>query len=291
MTDTAGPFDGAPWAEAQWARFAALWAPSAVYGPPGTSTSTGELPLSISGLSVGLGAGRAWVRGFGFERSGGAVMQTVAANTHASFSRRDRIVMRRNLATHTVAPVLIQGTAASSPAAPALTQVDAGSWDLPMFSFLVPPNSGTAISGVLDERLYVDPATGDLAVVASNLSLMPNYASGAVTWGAPKVLQQGAKMRLQGSVTNSAAGTPFNATAGTEYQIATLPTRPDGSSAAPADTRAYPVAYGNGTTFAAGLIVVYPDGRVNFLSSTNANISSVGFLSLSLSGIDWIAGL
>jgi hypothetical protein len=163
VTDTAGPFDGTPWAEAQWARHAAAWAPSGVYGPPGSSTSTGDLPLSVSALNVGLGAGRAWVRGFGFERSGAAVMQAVAANTHASFSRRDRIVLRRNLATHTVAPVLIQGTPASTPVAPALTQSETGSWDLPMFSFLVPPSSGTSITGIVDERGWLS-ASGGLEV-------------------------------------------------------------------------------------------------------------------------------
>lgn len=158
MTDTAGPFDGAPWSEAQWARHAATWAPSGVYGStPAASSSTGDLPLSVSGLSVGLGAGRAWVRGFGFERTGAAVMQAVTANSHASFSRRDRIVLRRNLATHTITAVLLTGTPASSPAAPAISEVEAGSWDLKCFSFLVPPNSGTAITGIVDEREWTDP--------------------------------------------------------------------------------------------------------------------------------------
>jgi hypothetical protein len=155
VTDTVGPFDGTPWAEAQWYRHAPMWAPSGVYGTPATSSTTGDLPLSVSGRSVGLGAGRANVRGAGFERSGAAVLQDPGANTHASFSRRDRIVLRRNLATHTVTQVVIQGTPSGTPAAPAVTQSETGSWDLPLFSFLVPPASGASISGIIDERTWV----------------------------------------------------------------------------------------------------------------------------------------
>jgi hypothetical protein len=40
--------------------------------------------------------------------------------------------------------------------APAITRDDT-TWDLPLFSFLVPPASGTTISGVLDERVWIDP--------------------------------------------------------------------------------------------------------------------------------------
>lgn len=182
MTDTAGPFDGSPWAEAQWARHAASWAQSGVYGTPAASTTTGDLPLSVSGRTVGLGAGRAWVRGFGFERTGAAVLQDPGANTHASFSRRDRIVLRRNLATHTLTPVFLIGTPSGSPAAPALTRSETGSWDLPMFSFLVPPNSGTAITGIVDERGWILPDTGDLGFLTSGArdANLPSPATGSV---------------------------------------------------------------------------------------------------------------
>ena len=44
--------------------------------------------------------------------------------------------------------------------APALTQVEAGQWDIPLFSFLVPPNSGTTLTGFIDERTWVDPGVG-----------------------------------------------------------------------------------------------------------------------------------
>jgi hypothetical protein len=161
MADTIGPFDGSQWAEAQWARHAALWSPSGVYGlTPPSSTSTGDLPLTVSGLSVGVGAGRAWAYGFGFERSGAAVMQAVTANTNASFSRIDRLVLRRDLASHTITVQVLTGTPAASPVAPSLARVETGSWETPLFSFSVPPNSGTTLTALTDERMWVGDPSG-----------------------------------------------------------------------------------------------------------------------------------
>lgn len=161
MTENYGPFDGVPWAQSQWYRFAAVWAASGVIDVAAASPSSGGLGVSFNGLTPSLAVGRAWVRGAGYEISGTAkTMSAVPANTNASLSRRDRIALRRDLAAQTVAPVLIQGTPAASPAAPALQAVETGQYDTPLFSFLVPPNSGTSITGIVDERTWLDPATG-----------------------------------------------------------------------------------------------------------------------------------
>src|SRR4051794_25181099 len=121
MTDSYGPMDGFPWADqTQWYRHAPKWTPSGVNGAPGSASTSGDLALSLSGLNFTVGTGRGWVRGAGFERSGSPASQAIAANTNASLSRRDRVVLRRDLAAKTVAPALIQGTPAASPAAPAI---------------------------------------------------------------------------------------------------------------------------------------------------------------------------
>lgn len=142
--DSYGPFDTSPWSQGQWYRFAQAWAPDQIITP-------GDFALTFTGLSASLGTGRAWIHGAGYERTaswGG----TVAANTSGTLSRRDRLVLRRDLANKTVTPTLLQGTPASTPAPPALTQNEIGVWDLPLWSFLVPPASGTAITGLTDER-------------------------------------------------------------------------------------------------------------------------------------------
>lgn len=166
-TETFGPFDSQPWADqTQWYRFASAWTPSGVIDTPAASASTGSLGITFSGLTPTLAAGRAWVRGAGYELSGGSkTMTAVPANTNASLSRMDRIVLRRDLSAKTVVPVLIQGTPSATPTAPALTQVETGQWDIALFSFLVPPNSGTVITGIVDERPWTDPSGGPRGIL------------------------------------------------------------------------------------------------------------------------------
>lgn len=152
MTDTSGPWGTNPWTETQWYRFASAWAPDGVLGP-------NDLLLTSSGLSVTLGVGRAWVHGAGYERVAPVSSLTVAANNDSTNYRRDRIVLRRSLSTHTVTPVVIQGTPSATPVPPTPTQNDSGDWDVLMWSFLVPPGGGTSISGVIDERATVGAQT------------------------------------------------------------------------------------------------------------------------------------
>jgi hypothetical protein len=42
-------------------------------------------------------------------------------------------------------------------------RVETGQFDLPLFSFLVPPNSGTGTGSIIDERVYFDAVRGCLA--------------------------------------------------------------------------------------------------------------------------------
>lgn len=159
MADNYGPFDAAgaspgSWAQAQWFAHAPSYAPSGVIGAVASSASVGALGLTFSGLTGTLAAGNANVRGGGFERDTAAAF-AVAANTNATLSRRDRVVLRRDLSAKTVAVTQVQGSPSSTPTAPALQRSDTGQWDLPLFSYLVPPNSGTGISGIIDERAWV----------------------------------------------------------------------------------------------------------------------------------------
>ena len=158
-TETYGPFDSQPWADqTQWYRFGPAWSPSGVIDTPAASASAGSLGITFSALTPTLSAGRAWVRGTGYELSGGAkTMPAIAPNTNASLYRRDLIVLRRDLSAKTVTPVALQGTPSSTPTVPAMTQVETGQWDTPLHSFLVPPNSGTTITGIIDQRQWVDP--------------------------------------------------------------------------------------------------------------------------------------
>lgn len=168
--DIYGPFEGEPdspgiWTQAQWYRDAPTWAPTAVVGNAPVSSTTGGLALTTSGLTASIGLGRAHIRGAGYERVNTAKGITVPSNGHASFARRDRIVVRRDTAAKTIEPILLQGTPAGTPVGPMPTRTDGTIWDLPLFSFLVPANNGTSISGVVDERVWWDAGgTGPLVV-------------------------------------------------------------------------------------------------------------------------------
>lgn len=163
MADLTGPFDGVPWSEAQWYRLAGTWSPSGVLGSPQTAITGGPFGVSSSGLTVTLTGpaqdSRAWLHGAGYEPEANKTV-TVTANANATLSRRDRIVLRRDLAAKTILPVRLSGTASGTPTAPTITQDEEGIWDEPICSFLVPPASGTTLSGFLDERRWVDAHSG-----------------------------------------------------------------------------------------------------------------------------------
>jgi len=176
MPDSSGPWDGAPWAEADWFRTMAQETASGVHGTtPATSAMTGSLAFASSGLVITPAAGRATVGGAGYVRTAALTTVTATANTHASFNRRDRLVLRRSLSTHTVSLAIIAGTAAASPVAPSITRDDT-TWDLPLFSFLVPPASGTTISGVQDERVWLG---GAARVSVANQAVLDSLGSAA----------------------------------------------------------------------------------------------------------------
>lgn len=166
MTDVYGPFDTSSWAQEEWFRHMLPAMPSGVIDTPAASSTTGGLALLTSGRNVGLDQGRANVGGAGFYRTGAQTAnQAVSANANATLQRRDRLVLRRSIASNTVTPTLIIGTASATPATPALTRNDT-TWDLPMFSWLTPPASGTTLTSILDERRWVDP-NGDVGALGT----------------------------------------------------------------------------------------------------------------------------
>lgn len=192
MPDASGPFDGSPWAESQWFRHMPSAMPSGVIGTPQGAATTGPLGFASSGLTITPLAGDANVGGAGYSRTAALGSVTTAANANSTLSRRDRLVLRRSIATHNVVLTVIQGTAAATPVAPSITR-DATTFDLSLFSFLVPPASGTALSSVVDERVWIAsdgggrlqtrhwdlPRTGNASDTFANGSYVP-VLTGAV---------------------------------------------------------------------------------------------------------------
>lgn len=179
MPDSSGPWDGSPWGEADWYRYMSVIAASGVVGTAGASATDGALAWSSVGLSITPAAGRAFVGGAGYSRTSPLGSVSASANTHTTFSRRDRLVLRRSTAAHAVTLTVIEGTPANAPVAPSYSRTDTV-WDLPLFSFLVPPNSGTTLTSVQDNRVWLpDADPGDLlrSVLANNASLTASVGS------------------------------------------------------------------------------------------------------------------
>ena len=187
MADTSGPFDGVPWAEAEWYRHMPSAMPSGVIGGPQTAATLGPLAWATSGLTVNLAVGNANVGGAGYSRGAPTTSVSVAANTNSTLFRRDRIVLRRSTATNNVVPTVIQGTPAATPVAPDITR-NSTTFDLPLFSFLVPTNSGTALSSVVDERVWLSesalPINMQNGMVSATIS-GATFRAGSVVFPTP----------------------------------------------------------------------------------------------------------
>ena len=149
MPDVSGPFDGSSFGQGPYFRDRGYLEPSGVYGSGAASPSVGDLGLSTAGLVSTLALGRAHVRGAAYERTGTAWTYSHPVNTNAN-PRIDRVVLRRDLATKTVVPAVLQGTPGVTPAVPALTEVENGVWEVGLHRVTVPGSSGTVLT-VADE--------------------------------------------------------------------------------------------------------------------------------------------
>lgn len=171
MAEQYFPFDSGPGADSyedRWRRMARVWAPSGVIG----SVASGAYGASISGLTVTIARGtsgfaEAWVDGHMHRLVTADWSVTVPANANSN-DRVDRIVLRLNSVTNEIKLTHLQGTPAASPVAPAPTRIENGIWDVPLWQFTVPANSGAPIVGLFDDRVWVGPVVdaGDGRVMA-----------------------------------------------------------------------------------------------------------------------------
>jgi hypothetical protein len=204
MPDLAGPFDGSTFGQAPYYRDRGPLEPSAVFGPPALTAAAGDLGLTAAGFALTMALGRARVRGAAYERTGTAWSYTVPANTSSAGPRRDLLVLRRDLVAKTVVPTYLQGTAAASPADPAITQNEDGTYDLPLFRVQAPASSGTPLV-ITDLRRWFGSRTWvALPLVNGATALGAGFqAPGFRMW-------DGDTLELRGVVTNvPAIGTAF----------------------------------------------------------------------------------
>lgn len=126
------------------------------------------LDLSFNGLGWSLSPGAAMAGGFQMlvesDPATGASEPVSGANP-----RRDLLVARRTLDPEngsSVVPVLKPGSPAASPADPPLTRDTVGVFEEPLFSWQVPGDGGTVVTGVRDLRRSVTTNAGTSGVIA-----------------------------------------------------------------------------------------------------------------------------
>lgn len=179
--DSYGPFDtgvGAAISQAEWIKFCRAIAPT-----PGVvgAQSTSDLVVTTdgaSGLHANVAVGEAWLDGTWGRNTATSV---VDFTSNASGNPRiDRVVVRRTASTKVMALVVLAGTPAAVPAAPAVTQTRGGVFELSLAQVRVESGAANiAANKTTDERTFV----GVDVRVCRTLAELPNPDSqGAIRY-------------------------------------------------------------------------------------------------------------
>ena len=120
----------------------------------GVSANGDNLPVtSAGGLNLSVGPGFAWIEGHLYENT---TTKTLTLETGGSLPRIDRVVARLDIAERKIEAVILKGTPASSPAAPALTR-NADYWEIGLANIAVAASAiSVTNSNITDTRTDVD---------------------------------------------------------------------------------------------------------------------------------------
>lgn len=193
MAKRALPFDGMDLSEGDWEAYFSPVAEDGWIGSPGGPV--GQLYADSSGKHSKMRAGSAWVHGFLYEWDVERLLPH--ANNTSAQPRIDRVVLRRDMITNGIAPVVKEGNPSSTPQPPALDQTLAGIWEIHIGQVRIESGFGTtgpltiAPNKVADERRF----TGMRIWPATLLGDLP---ASAPLWQ-EAVLASGAKYRFNGS--------------------------------------------------------------------------------------------
>lgn len=154
MAERGYPFDAGEGLayELDWSQMAKLWLTSGVI-----KSILNELEVygDSSGMQVKVRTGHHWVRGHYYVND--AELTKAVAASHVTHPRIDTVVLRIDYAANTIRAIVLQGVAAASPAAPALTQNDA-IYEWPLADVAVGAGVGLITAGnVTNRRVYARP--------------------------------------------------------------------------------------------------------------------------------------
>jgi hypothetical protein len=156
MTQSSFPFENIDTTETQFSQWARNIGEGVV---PDSNGDTLEVSVG-TGLAVDVDPGRALVRGHFYAST--EVESLPLTTADAGDPRLDTVVLRLNPTANTIVLAVVDGTPASSPVAPTLTQTDSGIYELPLADVLVPASSGVPTT-ITDRR--VSPGINSLSDV------------------------------------------------------------------------------------------------------------------------------
>lgn len=147
MTYKSYPWKHTQESEQDWEHLARQWQDTGVDSYPGTSVCRVD---GGAGMTVVVNPGVCKVRGWSMEVTADHSLP-IDANP-SSFPRIDLVVARRSFGNGVtlpdVAPTVVKGSPASTPAVPTAQQVDGGTFDLPLAQVRVPAGAGTSGNAV-----------------------------------------------------------------------------------------------------------------------------------------------
>lgn len=148
MAQSSWPFENVDTSETQFSQ----WARNIGEGVKGSSSGT-ELKVSAgTGLQVAVAAGQSMVRGHYYVSTASETLTIGAA--HATLGRIDSVVLELDPSANMILLKIVAGTAASTPAAPTLTQTDAGVYQQLLGTVLIPA-AATSVSTITDSRTFL----------------------------------------------------------------------------------------------------------------------------------------
>lgn len=131
----------------EWADYFSSFIGNGVFG----YASDNLLVSAVSGMTIAIGAGKAWINGYFYHNT--EALTTALATADGVLNRIDRVVLRWSLAARSIAVAVKQGVAASTPVAPTM-QRDADVYEMALADVLV--GKGVLLilqSNITDQRL------------------------------------------------------------------------------------------------------------------------------------------
>lgn len=186
MGQTYFPFDsgqGANITETQWAKMAQHWLGTGVIKD---TLNNLETYADSTGMQVKVKSGAAWIKGHYFESDAEEVLAINEADS--SNPRIDRVIVRLDWTANTVQLAILQGAAAVSPNAPALTQ-NSSRWEIPLAQIRVNASVSTIVqANVTDERKFVKNANTEQSKWVP-LVLQNGWGATGSPWDTPSVMK------------------------------------------------------------------------------------------------------